>query len=327
MRSSDPAAHRWFRSVRLRFVAIFACSAALVIGLVLGIVYRVEALDAHTHICTLVDHVAHQENFYDYHIQQLAQTLLISWIVFSIGAAVVGFFIAPFIMRAAETAMDNLSRTSDAIAHDLRAPLTRLRVRSEMEAAKEGATAEFAIAVANDVQDLLSLVNTLLSIAHLERDEKTLPREAVDLGEIVREAVDVFEPLAESRGIRLIVNPPTEPLVLQAVRVQLGQVVANLLGNAIKHTPSGGWVSLRLIPARTSVELVVSDNGEGIPAEELPHVFEKFYRGKSNAESGNGLGLALVRAIVASLDGTIDVQSLLGHGSVFTVRLPRQGRD
>ena len=324
MPSTELAGHLWFRQVRFRLAGIYALSVAIVSGAILLGVYHLEAHHASEHICSLSEIISNHDAVVAYHSHVMAQALLATWVALSVLSALVGYFFAPFITRAAEVAMESLSRSADAIAHDLRAPLTRLRVRSEMVASKDGPTAEFAAEVANDTSDLLALVNTLLEIAHLERDGQDGPREDVDLSQVVAETLEFVAPLAEDKGVQLI-HSPSPPMRVKGLRVKFQQVVGNLVDNALKHTPSGGWIAVLVELDGSDVRLRVSDNGEGIPKDEQPHLFKKFYRGKSNLHPGNGLGLALVHAIVASYHGKIAVESTPGQGAIFTATFPHAG--
>jgi two-component system sensor histidine kinase BaeS len=115
-------------------------------------------------------------------------------------------------------------------------------------------------------------------------------------------------------------------MVLKADRGQIKNVLRNLLGNAIKFTPAGGQVACRVQAEDGRLVLSISDTGMGIPAEELPHIFDRFYRGRQVASQhipGTGLGLAIVKQIVEAHAGTVEVESVLGEGTTFTVRLPR----
>lgn len=315
MRSDNAISRRWFRRVRLRLAAIYALSVAVFSGAVLLVVFYVE-----THMGAHACVAGHTFGTLEEHSQQVGEALIWAWAVISGVSAVVGYVFAPFITRAAEDAMENLSRTSDSIAHDLRAPLTRLSVRSEMEAAKEGPSSEFAVSVASDVQDMLVLVNTLLEIAHLERDGEEQRLEPVDLCAVMRDTIELFAPLAEANGIRLLNAAPSEPVLVNASRAKIMQVSNNLVDNAIKHTQKGNWVSVKVERNGGNAIYTVSDFGDGIPADELPHVFEKFFRGKRNNSAGNGLGLALVRAIVESYGGRISATSSPGLGATFTAK-------
>lgn len=318
----------WFRRVRFRLAAIFTLSVALASGAIFVGVYAVEVHGAERHICEFLAPATAAPSvpaFVGYHVTQVGHLLFGAWLVLVSCAACAGYAFAPFITRAADEAMENLSRSADAIAHDLKAPLTRLRLRCEMAAPSDGAEAAFAADVAADVEAMLSLINALLEIARLERAGATRD-ESVDLCRLVQEVEELYLPVAEGAGLELSVSRPVAPLFLKAHRGKLMQVVGNLVDNAFKYTPCGGKVSVALRRDGAALLLEVADTGVGIPAEAQPHLFEKFYRGKNADAPGNGLGLALAQAIVEAYGGTIRVASEPGRGSVFAVRLPVTGR-
>ena len=123
---------------------------------------------------------------------------------------------------------------------------------------------------------------------------------------------------------------PGEPVELRFDRERIVQLLTNLIGNALKFTPRGGGVSVRLSTRPTEATIEVRDSGPGIPPDELPRIFDRFYRGTNTGEaraSGSGLGLAIVRSIVEMHGGEIDVASVVGEGTVFRITLPRRGRS
>ena len=318
MSSTDPCARKWFRHVRFRLALIYMLSVAVLSGAVFLAVYAVEWHTAQSHICQ--DDA--ETLLYTYHISQIGWMFFWSWLALVVLSAGIGILFAPFITQAAEEAMENLSRSADAIAHDLRTPLTRLSVRSEMELLKNGPTADFAAEVASDARGMITLVNTLLEIARMERDGRSDTAESVNLCEVVRDTADLFAPSADDLGVSLGVRVPNAPIRFPCHHGRISQVVGNLVDNALKHTPSGGAVTISLMQKGPHIRLCVADTGSGIDPTDIPHVFEKFYRGKRNrSANGNGLGLALVHAIVTSYGGSIDIDSALGRGSVFTVSL------
>src|SRR6185503_6389944 len=165
-------------------------------------------------------------------------------------------------------------------------------------------------------------LNTLMDISEAESGTMELRREPVRLGDIVARAVDLYRDVAEARNVALAASVP-EDVVVTADRPRLEQVAANLIDNAVKYTPPGGRVDVDVRRAGDRAILRVRDDGPGIPADELPRIFDRLFRGDtSRTERGLGLGLSLVKAIVEAHGGTVDVVSEPGQGSVFTVSLP-----
>jgi two-component system sensor histidine kinase BaeS len=164
------------------------------------------------------------------------------------------------------------------------------------------------------VNDLQTLAGAEAAVLHLEVGR-------CDLRDLVDTAVDAMAPTAAAQGVRL--HRELQPVVVDADATRLHQVVTNLLSNAIKFTPSGGSVDVRLRSENGDVALVVTDSGRGIEPDEVPHVFERFWRGRhTTGTAGTGIGLAIVADLVAAHGGTVTLDSEPGHGSRFTVRLP-----
>jgi signal transduction histidine kinase len=142
----------------------------------------------------------------------------------------------------------------------------------------------------------------------------------------VRAVVEAHAELAEGRGISLVSQVPTSPVMLRFDRERIVQLLNNLVGNALKFTPRGGEIVVALAEAPDGGRLEVRDSGPGIPEAELPLVFNRFFRGTNVGDaraSGSGLGLAIARSIVEMHGGHIEAASAVGQGSVFTVDLPR----
>ena len=215
---------------------------------------------------------------------------------------------------------------ADHLAHDLRSPLTRIRAAAEMAQATSRANAAEASLAATATEEcdrLLEMINTNLEITETESGAAHLHLGDVDLVELVRDACELFQTVAEDRQVKL-----TAALVaqcrLRADRQRLQRVIANLLDNALKYTPPGGEVRITLSDEGARVRLRFEDTGVGIPPEERARIFERFYRSdRSRSEPGNGLGLALCLASVRAHGGEISVESDPGRGSTFTVTLFR----
>ena len=212
----------------------------------------------------------------------------------------------------------------DNVSHDLRTPLTRLRGVAEMALAGQVDSERYREALADCVEEtdrVLVMLNTLMDISEAESGAMPLHREPVRLADIANRALDLYRDVADAKGVSISLKTLDDPLVT-ADRVRLEQVAANLLDNAVKYTPAGGQVVVEVLSEGSKRLLRVTDTGPGIPPAELPHVWERLFRGDvSRAERGLGLGLSLVKAIVEAHGGVVTVQSELGRGSTFTVAL------
>lgn len=220
-------------------------------------------------------------------------------------------------------------------AHELRTPLAA--IHSSIEVALSGGRTneeykELLTEIIEESASLELLVNQLLLLSETETERLKVDKQQVQFNELVEKALDMFGGVAEFHEIQLAC--PALPSVMVYGNPQhLRQVIYNLLDNALKFTPTGGSVNVQLKTddQPDTILFAVRDSGPGIPAEELPHVFDRFFQGHrprtGTAERrGTGLGLSICQAIIRAHDGTIDVESKIGEGTCFTVRLPR-GRD
>ena len=212
----------------------------------------------------------------------------------------------------------------DNVSHDLRTPLTRLRGTAEMALAAPPDVDRCREALADCVEEsdrVLVMLNTLMDISEAESGALQLHREPTRLADVAARAVDLYREVAEAKGVVLAANTSAD-LVVLADATRLQQVAANLIDNAVKYTPAGGRVVVEVAREDDQALLRVRDTGVGIPADELPRIWDRLFRGDtSRAERGLGLGLSLVKAIVEAHGGTVDVRSEPGRGSVFTVAL------
>lgn len=322
MRLTDTANRRWFRLARFRTALVYMGSVSILAGITCFALYEVELHSSQSHVCHVVETVSPMHDaVLAFHVEQIAHTLFWSWLAMSLTAGIVGYLFAPYITRSAEEAMENLVRSADAIAHDMRTPLARLSVRAEMAVAKKEDIETFAGEVMGETESLVSLVNTYLEIARTERSGEEEDKSAVDLTEVVREVADLFGPSAEALGMKLSIDVPSDPVVFSCTRGKMVRVIGNLVDNAIKYSTLGGKIAVRLAQRSGRVVLEVSDNGPGISKNDQKHIFETFYRGKTHSGEGTGLGLALVHAIVSSYGGSISLESKPDAGTTFRVTL------
>ena len=222
-----------------------------------------------------------------------------------------------------------MREVTDNLAHDLRTPLGRVRASAERAAARRATSEEWATFAGTTIEEcdrMLEILNCTLEIAEAEAGAAQLKLEDVDLSLLVGEARDLFTTLAEDAGIGLELEAPAH-CVVRADRSRVQRIVANLLDNALKYTPAGGRVSVMLRDEGRWVSIDVKDTGNGVAAEDLPRIFERFYRGDgSRTGRGSGLGLSLARAFARAHGGDLTAVSALGAGSVFTLQLKGSAR-
>jgi signal transduction histidine kinase len=213
----------------------------------------------------------------------------------------------------------------DNVSHDLRTPLTRLRGTAELALAAPPDVERAREALADCVEEsdrVLAMLNTLMDISEAESGAMPLRRAPVALAEVVERAMALYGDVADAKDVHLAANVPPDVMV-SGDRVRLEQVAANLIDNAVKYTSPGGHVVISGHAEGSLSILRVRDTGAGIPAGELPHIWERLFRGDaSRTARGVGLGLSLVKAIVEAHGGSVSVVSQPGEGSEFTVVLP-----
>jgi signal transduction histidine kinase len=217
----------------------------------------------------------------------------------------------------------------DNVSHDLRTPLARLRGTAEMALAGESSIDRYRDALAECVEEtdrVLVMLDTLMDISEAESGTLQLRREPLRLTDVVARAVDLYRDVADAKGVTLELQPLAPcagDLVVTADRTRLEQVAANLIDNAVKYTPAGRRVDVAVGREGDTATVTVRDTGPGIPADELPRIWDRLFRGDaSRSERGLGLGLSLVKAIVEAHGGTVTATSEQGHGSTFKVALP-----
>jgi heavy metal sensor kinase len=219
------------------------------------------------------------------------------------------------------------------VSHELRTPLAALRTFNQLLLERAGedpeARSEFLESSASQIERLDWLAQNLLELSKLDSGLVLLDLRPDDLRAAVESAAHQHDALAKRRGVKVELDLPSAPIRIRHDPPRIGQVVANLVGNAVKFTPKGGVVRISAEAEPDGARIDVADTGVGIDAAELPRIFERFYRGSRANEargSGSGLGLAIVRSIVDMHGGTVTVESGLDTGSRFTVRLPLDPR-
>jgi len=213
------------------------------------------------------------------------------------------------------------------VAHELRTPLHIIQGNLEglLDGVYEPGDAHIE-ATLDETRLLSRLVEDLQTLSLAEAGQLELVREPVDVAELLADLQTSFSGQAEATGVRLEVKVDGEPKALNvwADYGRLDQVLGNLIANALRYTPAEGTITLSAMPNADWVEIQVSDSGQGIPAEDLPYIFDRFWRGDPSRPHGGstGLGLAIAQQLIRAHDGRISVTSEVGQGTTFTIELP-----
>lgn len=231
-----------------------------------------------------------------------------------------------------EESFGSLRRFTADASHELKTPLMVLRagVERAMSIPKTPTeTLQPLEEVLEEIHRMSEMVESLLTLARADEGGASLAVDPGDLRELVGEASETAGILGDENNITVRTEVPADPVIMAIDRSRIRQLLLNLVTNAIKYTPSGGKVSLGLVDQGEAVAIVVGDNGIGIPAGDVPHIFDRFYRvdtarSRTGERPGTGLGLAITKWIAEAHGGNITVQSRIGRGTVFTVTLPKR---
>ncbi len=220
------------------------------------------------------------------------------------------------------------------ISHELRTPITSLQLlvdtMTENRLSDQGFVRDLVGKIRIQIDLLRQLTEELMDLALIESGQAPIKLVEMNADELARQVTDALRPQAERKGLDLRVSVPADLVVLADVQA-IRKVLGNLVHNAIKFTPAGGWIEVRAVPKNDNVEFAVEDSGIGIPAGDLPRVFERFYkvdrsRARANGElHGTGLGLAIAKHVITAHGGSIWATSVEGHGATFFFTLPAAG--
>lgn len=219
-----------------------------------------------------------------------------------------------------------LTEFSAELAHEFRTPVHVLKQQAELALSQDRPPEELREALSSNLEELGRLhrmVDDILFLARTEDPRSAVHRDSLDVNDELTHVVGFLDALAADKGVTVVIST-TERLTLRADRMLLRRALVNVLQNAITHTPEGGEVRLSAARSGQSVMIIVSDTGAGIPAESVPHVFERYFRaGRGNSEGdGAGLGLAIVRGIMTLHGGKAMADSIVGRGTTISLEFP-----
>jgi two-component system phosphate regulon sensor histidine kinase PhoR len=215
------------------------------------------------------------------------------------------------------------------VSHELRTPLTFIKGYVEALRGIIGKNAdkteEFLKVIERNIQQLTNLVEDLLELSRLESRQGIVRIRSTDINKLIEQVIETFKPAISKKNHNVITKIPADIMKFHADPDLLGKAISNLIGNAIKYTSENGQITIEVKQREANMEIEITDNGIGMAEEDLPRIFERFYRAdksRSREMGGTGLGLAIVKHIVQLHHGEISVQSKLGSGSKFIITLP-----
>lgn len=221
---------------------------------------------------------------------------------------------------------DALRQFISEASHELRTPITALRMSNELlqgPAGEDAATrAEFLAQNDAQLRRLQWITSHLLDMSRMDAGLMQLDLGVHDVSDVISAAAEPFRLRAEQKGVTLNIAPPNAPLRLRCDRARIEMALTNLIDNALKFTPTGGAIVVHAAAHGKTIALRVTDNGPGIPPDDVPHVFERFYRARNAAAEGSGLGLAIVKSIAQAHNGSVRLDSALGVGTDAAIELP-----
>lgn len=216
------------------------------------------------------------------------------------------------------------------VSHEFRTPLTAIKVSAGLLAERSEALQEedqrLLRTILRNTDRLNQMVGGVLEMARLESGRVTLQKRRTDVGQVVREIVASVQPLMDQKEHLVTLDLPDRPVTIMADSNRLEQILSNLLANACRYVPEGGEITVEVRELGDWVRIYVSDNGPGVPYDEMPHIFDRFYRGRvgRRAGPGTGLGLSIARTLAQIHGGDVGVSSKPGEGCTFFVTLPKQ---
>jgi len=224
--------------------------------------------------------------------------------------------------------ISELQDVTNNVAHDLRSPVTRMRGLAETTLTGGQSLEEYrdmAGAVVEESDRLVGMINVMLEIAETDARLRPLSHDPVNMKEIIQDVAELYSSVAQDKGITLTTKIPETPLVVLGDRSCLQRALANLLDNAIKFTQQEGHVEVSAQEEKQHLVVTVKDNGPGIPADDLPRIYDRFFRGdQSRSTPGSGLGLSLVQSIIHAHGGKISVKNLANQGTQAELSIPMQ---
>ncbi len=225
---------------------------------------------------------------------------------------------------AADRQKRYLADTLSDISHQIKTPLTAITIMTDLlqqPGLSEERRLEFAEKMQRQVHKINWLIRSLLTLSQLEADVIQFKKEPAQIYMLIKSVCQSLELLAEIKGVELIQEPFGNEITTVCDREWTCEALSNIMKNCLEHTPQGGSVHVSVSQNNFGTTIRIRDTGNGIAKEDLPHIFERFYKGRKDSKDSVGIGLAMAKQVILRQNGTIHAQSIQGEGSIFTVRL------
>jgi signal transduction histidine kinase len=249
------------------------------------------------------------------------EIVLIDLIILVVAAGA-SYVLAGYTLRPIQKSVEAQRIFSENASHELRTPLAVMKNDAEVLLRNPNPTRDMVHSTLRsnieEIDRMTKMAKDLLALARSE-NQATIDTEKINVAEIAKKMGDKMHPIAATKGVALTVKS-ANPLHIEGSRINLEHVLLNLLQNAIEHTPKSGSIAVEVLQENADTVIKVSDTGSGIEEKDLPHIFERFYKGEG--VSGSGLGLSIVKGLVEQHGGSISIESTKGEGTIAIIRLP-----
>lgn len=226
--------------------------------------------------------------------------------------------------NAAAKQKNYLAQMLSDISHQIKTPLTAITLMTDLlkePGLSEEKRLEFAAGMDKQLGKITWLIRNLLTISQLEADVLKLKREEIPVSGLLEKACQPLAVLAELKGVAILLDECPDDIVLNCDEAWTAEAFSNIIKNCIEHTPEGGEIRIAAGQNNLAVNITIWDNGCGIAREDLPHIFERFYKGKHGSKNSVGIGLAMAKQIIYRQDGIISVESTEGEGTIFRIKM------
>ena len=319
--SATASERKVFFWVHLKLTAIYVVIlAVIVLGFSVFLYQSVQSNISDTTDGEFVDGPA-QATFVQRTLNSVEKDIILVDFVIIIIVAGTSYMLAGYTLKPIQSALEAQKKFSENASHELRTPLAVMKNDIEVLLRNQNPTSEAIrstlLSSIEEIDRMSKMTNDLLTVARSEKNTTSFT-DKLDAAEIVQQIAKKIQPIAVRNGVEIVTNQH-KPLVVLGNKAGLEHIVMNIIQNAVQHTPKNGTITIDTDQKGSHVIIKISDTGSGIDEKDLPHIFDRFYKGEQS--SGSGLGLAIVKELVTQHGGTIDIVSAKGRGTTVAIKL------